>query len=599
MPTKCTGKIKSEKMKRKVLIAAAAVLLLFLVINAFDFYYTAHLPLKTYPKPVTIEFTGENGRPWHRYYAVKRFCLPVRPEKLSDELTARVKRFFRKKTGGPKNGQRTGMNGPGNTFLLSFPLAPHLFGKSRVSLYFLQRLREYRNMLLMSLLYSEEELISGLLNWKRSIHNAYGAGIISEAVYGKSYTMLTSCAADLVLEFLYGKSSGNEHPFHREEFIEKTGKYLREKNRNLPPYGGSFRDYCLSLLNKEGILRKQENIRVSTTMNSEIQKRLEEYGVDYIEEMKDQDENRKRILSRLPPVEAATVVVRTGTGAIAGLTGSIRYSRVNSFNRAVNSRRQISSTFKPFLYALAVEKKGYTGETKFTDKPVRMKNRDGTDWEPGNYYPYYLGEVDFREGLVVSINTIAVQLIRILGVDAVTERAREVFRMKGNNIDERIKGEPSLSLGSVDLTPLELAKGYLVISSLGREIIPSPIRDVRGEDGRMILDYSGKIRDLSGRRIYSQKAMAEIREILKEVITRGTASSFIREPFSFDVAGKSGSSPSDSWFAGFNSEYLLVTWAGYDRPALSRKGKLPEFVVLPYWYNLMKKMVPGRKHFRN
>jgi penicillin-binding protein 1A len=333
-------------------------------------------------------------------------------------------------------------------------------------------------------------------------------------------------------------------------------------------------------------------------MNSDIQKMLEEYGIDYIEGMKDQDDHRVRVLSRLPPVEAAAVVVRTGTGAIAGLTGSIRYSQVNSFNRAVKSRRQISSTFKPFLYALAVEKKGYTGDSEFTDKPVRMKNRDGTDWEPGNYYPYYLGEVSFREGLVVSINTIAVQLIKILGVDAVSERAREVFRIKGNSIEDRIKGEPSLSLGSIDLTPLELAKGYLVIASLGREIFPYPIKEVKGEDGRVILDYSGKMQELSGRRIYSKKAMADIREMLKEVITEGTARSFMSGSFPFEVAGKSGSSPGDSWFAGFNSDYLLVTWAGYDRPAMSRKGKLPEFVVLPYWYNLMKKLAPESKHFR-
>lgn len=594
-----TGKTRYEIMKKKVFVFMGGILFLFLIINTFDFYFTAQRALKSYPRPVTVDFTTEDGRPWHRYFIVKKFCLPVDPAKLSTPQAKYIKRFFTGISRDEEKGKKTGFHVSGNGFLLSYYLAPLLFGRGKVSFYLLQRFREYRNMLLLSLFYSENKLVSGLLNWKRSIYNAYGAGIISEAVYAKDFVALTNDETGPLLEFLYGRNGSGEHPVHREKFIERTAGYLAEKNRNIPPSGGSFRDYCLSLLNKEGILQRRENIRVSTTMNSDTQKRLEEYGVDYIRGMKGQNDLRRRLLSRLPPVESATVVVRTETGAIWGLTGSADYSEVNSFNRAVNSRRQISSTFKPFLYAFAIEKKGYTGKSKFTDKPVRMKNRDGTPWEPGNYYPYYLGDVSFREGLVLSINTIAVQLIKILSPERMAERAREVFRMNGNNIDERIKGEPSLSLGSIDLSPLELAKGYLVISSLGRELIPYPIRDVRGEDGSILLDYSEKIKNLSGRRIYSHEAMAEIREMLKEVITRGTASSFVRDPFPFDVAGKSGSSPSDSWFAGFNSEYLLVTWAGYDRPAVSQKGKLPEFTVLPYWYNLMKKMVPGKKRFGN
>ncbi len=584
-------------MRLRVSLTAGGILILFLILNVFDYYFTAVARIGRYPKPVTLEFYSSNNRLWHRYYSVKKFSLPVDAEKLSTDQTRIVKNFFIGKSSRGEKINFTQADTWGNRLTLSFYLAPLLFGKSRVSLYIIQRLREYRNMALLSLFCSEKKLLCGLLNWKRSIHNAYGGGILSRAVYGKDFTRLTPEETLSILTFLYGTEKGGESPSEKKKFMKKTADYLEEKNRNLPACGGSFRDYVLSLLKKQGILEEDENLKVYTTMEEEIQERLEQYAVDYLEGMKGQDDLRRRLISRLPPVEGAAVVVKTGTGAISGLMGTIRYSEVNSFNRAVNSRRQISSTIKPFLYALAIEMKGYTGDSKFTDKPVEMKNRDGTSWKPGNYYPYYLGEVTFREGLVVSINTIAVQLIKILGVSKFAERAREVFRMNENSIGTRIKKEPSLSLGSIDLSPLELAKGYLVISSRGREIIPFPLKHVLGEEGRIIKDYRGRFKNSLGRRLYPEKAMEEVRDIMKEVITRGTARRFIDDPFPFDIAGKSGSSPSDSWFAGFNSSYLLVTWAGYERPSLSEKGKLPEFVVIPYWYNLMRKLVPAKKSF--
>ncbi len=494
-------------------------------------------------------------------------------------------RLHRREAGGSMTGR---LHGP-YAGLLS---RQFLTGKNRSSIYFFQKFREIRNAVLLNLLYDDDELLESLLANREIYGNIYGIGAASYEIYGREPGRLGQKELLDLLEFSYCRYrgcrvslAGNEYDRIKSR-LSKTLKY----NNNTPEYGGNFRDYCLKILGSGGLLESGSSMKVYTTLDPAMQKRLEKDAVEYIINRRDQTENRLNILKRLDPIDAAALVIDVKTGGIRALIGSTGYSRGNVLNRAVQSRRQISSAFKPFLYALALEGGTLKPDSEFMDRPVTLKNRDGTIWEPRNFYPYYMGKVTMTEGLVISINTVAVQLIQITGVDRMAARAREVFHIPGNEIGRRIDSEPSLSLGSIDLTPLELAKGYLILAGGGLEIFPFPIVRVEDERGRILPFPGGGLDDKnrSKKRIYSAHAVEKVNKMLHEVIVHGTARSFIKEPFRSVVAGKSGSSPSDSWFAGFNRDLLIVTWAGYDNPRSSARGRLPEFIIIPFWYNLMR-----------
>jgi penicillin-binding protein 1A len=97
--------------------------------------------------------------------------------------------------------------------------------------------------------------------------------------------------------------------------------------------------------------------------------------------------------------------------------------------------------------------------------------------------------------------------------------------------------------------------------------------------------------------LYPAGQVASVRDMMQSVVQQGTASRYGRDAFTFEVAGKTGSSPSDSWFVGFNPEHLLLAWAGYDKPSASSIKELPLFTVVPFWVEVMSRLETSREFF--
>ncbi|MCE9499303.1 MAG: hypothetical protein K8R21_02180 [Leptospira sp.] len=340
-----------------------------------------------------------------------------------------------------------------------------------------------------------------------------------------------------------GRNSSFVRPFEEKEIY---------RNR-IPETAGYFIDYCLGEIRNISLKERNVSLDIFTTIDPEYQKFIEDRAKIHFIEKKKQDSSKQPFDFR--NTEIAAIALDVTTGGIRGMIGGKNYSAENKYNRAVSSRRQISSTIKPFLYALAIESKGFLPDSLFEDKPVSMLDREGLSWKPKNFYPYYLGKVTLKKAIVVSINTVAVQLIQMTGVHEMAGLSRRIFGIEEVSPGNRIMDNPSLSLGSIDLTPLELAAGYLVLANGGIRTPVFSVRRISDRKGVTLADFEPVSGDRM-KRIFSRTTVSMIIDFLKTVVTEGTAKEFYRRNLDFEIAGKSGSSPSDSWFAGFTTDTI-------------------------------------------
>ena len=536
---------------------------------------------RTYPEGAVV-FYDHRDRTWCRYTYGVRLHAPL----TEQDFTPRLRRMCREILGYDDT--------PSGRYALALRLAPHLLRLPRHKpWYYAARLADYAAAFWLYCRYSTGTVLLDLLNHRPAAYRVIGVKAMIETVTGTPLDRLENGTLKDYLRVFFHRSEALVPPtYDRVRLILKDAVTV---GNTPPPYGGHLRDYCLAVMRREGLFKTLAVYHVYTTVRPNLQRVMEETIPLFFNDFSGQSEIQRRILLQVPEVETAAIILDHRRGAILAMLGGRRYGPAGRYNRCTQARRQISSTFKPFLYAAAVDRLGYTGTTPVVDRPVMMSNRDGSAWQPGNFYPYYTGETTLHKALVVSINTVAVQLIQDVGVKPMAELTRRIFRLRGNAIKERVRAEPSLSLGSIDLTPYELAKGYLMLANLGREMFPYGIRRVTDGRGRTV--YRGGPR--RGRRLYRPQSAAMVRTFMKDVIREGTAAEFLPEDFAFDVAGKTGSSAADSWLAGFSPERVIVTWAGYDDPALGRRESLPLFTVVPYWFHLMLGHPPRRKQFRS
>ena len=553
-----------------------------LIVSAGVMLYSLHLSrlaeaALTPPHSVKIDFSA-HGVVWKSRQILSVEFFPVGRNDLSPEKTRAMKNFVRRKYGAKSLGFYCARN------LAEFAV-PERRASSPVS-------RAVDSIFLSGYLYlryDEKVLLDAFLN-KRVIHS-HLAGIqsLSSAAYRKPVVALSTDEFISLFRFYCAPSVKNISPLLYAPIAIRAGALSIKNDEST---GGSAADWCEHELRREGLYPPSESIIIDTTIDPSRQSFLETTAVRCLRNFEGQPPFRVGVLKKLPEIEGAAVICDTGTGGILAMVGSVSYGNANRLNRC-GSRRQISSTFKPFLYAQAFEDGVCQPGTVFVDKPVMSHHRDGTVWEPKNFYPYFIGEVKARDALSLSINTVSVQLIEKVGVRRMAEKARRIFYLPESSINERIGVEPSLALGSIDLTPVELAKGYLSLASMGAERFPHILLSVKTASGKELW----RRKDISGKQLYEEKSCRTVISVLQNVIRTGTASKFIRKKFPFDAAGKSGSSSSDSWFAGFNPETLIVVWAGYDMPLRAKEGKIPEFTVIPFWYALMAAESPGHTKF--
>ncbi len=349
-----------------------------------------------------------------------------------------------------------------------------------------------------------------------------------------------------------GHRSNARHP----AFIDLVRRQLR-------------RDYREEDLTSEGL-------RIFTTLDPWAQRILDrelERGLRRLE--------KQRKLKR-GTLESAAVLVSPQGGEVRALGGG-RQAGFAGFNRALDAVRPIGSLVKPVVYLLALSRpQRYTLVTLLEDEPIRLKDARGRAWEPKNYDHRAHGRVPLHRALAKSYNLATVRL----GLDLGLEKVVALLRRMG--LKRPVQPLPSLLLGALSLSPLEVAQLYQVFASGGFRTPLRAIRAVTDAGGRPLQRYPLEVEQVVG-----AGPVYLLDRNLVEVMREGTGRG-IRHylPADLEVAGKTGTTNElrDSWFAGFSSDWLGVVWVGRDDNGPA--GLTGSSGALRLWGAIMKALKP-------
>ncbi len=300
---------------------------------------------------------------------------------------------------------------------------------------------------------------------------------------------------------------------------------------------------------------------------------------------------KKMKLGATDRLEGALASVDHTNGYIRALVGGRNYAE-STFNRILNMRRQVGSTFKPIVFLTALQKgrdpKGvpYGPGHPVEDSPWTLVYDHGRqEWSPKNYEKEFLGWISFRTALSHSINTATARLGYEVGMENIISTARAL------GIETELPSVPSIALGVAELTPIELLQAYAIFANHGVQDELTVIRAITHEDGS---DYARFV--YHPKQVFNPGPTDLLTDMLQSVFTEGTAREAVHMGFDRPAAGKTGTTSHhrDAWFAGYTPQLTTVVWVGMDQPRADSKVKLTGAnSALPIWADYMKKALEG------
>jgi len=313
-------------------------------------------------------------------------------------------------------------------------------------------------------------------------------------------------------------------------------------------------------------------------------------------------------LTPIPSVSGALVSLDPRDGAVRALVGGYAFSD-SKFNRAVDMRRQPGSSFKPFVYAAALER-GWTPASLLRDEAVKLTGHQ--HWNPKNADHRELGPISMRRALALSRNLASINLLQSIGL----KQAQDYIRRFGFDTQALPLGL-SMVLGTGELSPVKLAEGYAVFANGGYHVTPYFIQRIEDGDGQVVFEArpacacadcwyktgetSATTRGLTtqgqglAERVIDPRTAYQMTSLLREVIERGTGTRAKRleRP---DIVGKTGTTNDirDSWFAGYQAEFVTVTWMGFDDFGKLGRGEEGGRAAIEMWIDFMEQALAGR-----
>ena len=295
-------------------------------------------------------------------------------------------------------------------------------------------------------------------------------------------------------------------------------------------------------------------------------------------------------LAQMPQVEAAFVALDTHDGGIRALVGGFDQAR-NQFNHVSQAQRQPGSSFKPFIYAAALEK-GIMPNTLINDAPLSISGLEtgGQMWEPKNYDGKFEGYMRMRTALAKSKNLVSVRVIRKIGA----RYAQDYIQRFGFEAE---KHPPylTMALGAGSVTPLQLATGYGVFANGGYRVDPYLISKVIDAKGNVLFEATPTMAGDSNLKVLDPRTAFVMDSLLQEVTKTGTAASARVALARSDIAGKTGTTNEsmDAWFAGYHPSVVAVAWIGFDKPKSLGDRETGGGLALPMWIRYMKTALNG------
>lgn len=449
---------------------------------------------------------------------------------------------------------------------------------------------------------TKEEILQAYIN---QIHFGAGAQGIEKAAsvfFGKSAFDLTLSEAALLAGL--PKSPTNYNPYsHYERAIKRRDLVL--KRMVLSGFISDSQAHQ-AMLSRPKLYHEQADSRTgSYFLDALIKDLIQKYGEDVVYHggirvfstidtrlQSHAVHSIKKGLERLDTMmgipkenadhpQGALVAIDTGSGAVKAMVGGRDYY-TSEFNRAMNSKRQPGSGFKPFLYYTALTRLGLHPASVMTDKPVLIRVKGAKDWQPQNFSKTFSGDMILKKALTLSVNTIAAQMVEKIGPNPVIRLARSC------GIKSSLQDVYSVALGTSGVTPFEMASAYAVFATLG--VLHKPFFFWRVEDafGRIIFEHI-----VQEKRILDPIATYQLVDMMKSVIERGSGKSIRRLGFKRPCAGKTGTTDAynDAWFTGFTPTLCTSVWIGFDQQRklvdTNRLGITGGKAAAPIWADFM------------
>jgi penicillin-binding protein 1B len=347
----------------------------------------------------------------------------------------------------------------------------------------------------------------------------------------------------------------------------------KKTEATIAPYFVDAATKRLTEMFSENIYNTNFNRRVYTTIDTQLQEIAEQAVAEQITKL-------DKIYSKKgKTIQATLVSIDPHTGQILALVGGRNY-RESQFNRATEAERQPGSVFKPFIYATALER-GMTPMHTFVDGKTEFTFDNGKPYIPANYGGSYSNDtITMKTALAKSSNVVAVKTAMDTGLKTVAGKAKE-FGF------ENIEAYPSMALGTMEVTPLQLAAAYAVFANGGRQVTPTFVSKIVSGEDKIIYESTA-----SEKQIVSPKTAYMITDMLEAVVTRGTARK-VKNALGKNVvfAGKTGSSK-DGWFVGYTPNLVTVAWIGFDET--EDIGMTGGETALPLWTEFMRRAVSVR-----
>ena len=327
-----------------------------------------------------------------------------------------------------------------------------------------------------------------------------------------------------------------------------------------------------------------------------------------------QDDGSLRFV-QLPQAQSALVSLAPDNGAIRALVGGFSFEQSN-YNRAAQAKRQPGSSFKPFIYSAALDR-GYTAASLVNDAPIVFVDEYlDQGWRPKNDNNTFLGPIRLREALYKSRNLVSIRLLQAIGIDYALDYVSR-FGFDKQELPRNL----SLALGTANLTPLEVAGGWTVFANGGYKTQPYLIERIDSRYGEPLFianpartprvvststayevdavtasngggeaapEQALAAEPVVAERIIDERTAFIMTSMLQDVIKRGTG----RRAMALgrnDLAGKTGTTneSKDSWFSGYNADYVTTVWAGFDQPESLGKHEYGGTIALPIWMSYM------------
>ena len=486
-----------------------------------------------------------------------------------------------------------------------------------------RKLREARVALEIERSYPKDKILELYLNQIDLGNRAFGVEAASQRYFGKSVREVNAAEAAMLAALPKAPSRYNprRHPDLAVQRRNVVLNLLRDNGRitadeaerwKAYPLGlSSLRDdysgvaqYFVEMVRQQLQARFGEDLykaglRIYTTLDLDMQQAAEralrqqleaieggKFGryphatySEYLDAKEDGDEETMQT----PYLQGLAITVEANTGYIRALVGG-RDFEDSKFNRAVQSRRQPGSTFKPFVYSAAI-RAGYPLSYVVVDEPLAVELPDQPLWTPQNYELDFRGPSTLREHLKWSRNIPAIKLGMELGPQAVVAEATRF------GITTRIPRVPSIYIGSADVIPLEMVGAYTAFANLGTRTVPSAILRVEDRAGNIV--WQPPVR--------SEIVMARehawlMTDVLRDVVLRGSASGRVGRQIQFPAGGKTGTTNdgNDVWFIGFTPDLVTGVWIGFDQPQKIMANAQGGRLAAPAWTDMMNEIYERR-----